>query len=59
LLCNPHDSSDIAQKICWVFAHKEKSVEIGLKAREFVLQKYDLKKIVIKNMEFYNTIIEE
>ncbi|WP_310556199.1 glycosyltransferase family 4 protein [Flavobacterium sp.] len=57
LLCNPKDSNDIAEKIIWVFQNQEKVSQIEKKAREFVMGKYDLKKIVQKNIEFYQSIL--
>ncbi len=59
LLCDPLDPNDIAEKILWVFNNKEKSIEIGKKARQFVLGKYDLNKIIIENIELYQSIINK
>lgn len=58
LLCNPHDINDIAEKICWVFANKEKSKQIGINARKFVLNNYLLENSVNLNLEFYKQIIQ-
>lgn len=53
LLCDPYSSSDIAEKINWIFSNKEKAKIIGKKAREFVIQKYGLTNIVSRNIDFY------
>ncbi|MXO06029.1 glycosyltransferase family 4 protein [Flavobacterium sp. HBTb2-11-1] len=57
LLCDPHNPENIAEKIIWVFSNKKESETIGKKAREFVLQKYSLKSIVLQNIDFYKRII--
>lgn len=57
LLCNPHDPKNIAEKIIWVFLNRKESETIGKKAREFVLQKYSLKSIVLQNVDLYRKII--
>ncbi len=59
LLCDPLNPNEIAEKIIWVLSNKEKSMLIGKKAREFVINKYDLNIIVKKNVEFYNSISEK
>lgn len=56
LLCNPLDYIDIAKKISWVFSNKEESSKIGLNARQFVLEKYSLEKIVNMNITFYKSL---
>ncbi|KLT71033.1 glycosyltransferase family 4 protein [Flavobacterium sp. ABG] len=53
LLCDPHNPADIAQKIIWTFDNKEKSIVMGKKAREVVLEKYGLENIVLQNIDFY------
>lgn len=53
LLCDPHNPADIAQKIIWTFDNKEKSIAMGKKAREVVLEKYGLENIVLQNIDFY------
>lgn len=57
LLCDPRNPENIAEKIIWVFSNKKESETIGKKAREFVLQKYSLKSIVLQNIDFYKKII--
>ena len=57
LLCNPFDINDIANKIMWVFNNKQKSISIGQKSRESVLENYSLDKIVQQNLDFYRNIL--
>jgi len=57
LLCNPHDPTDIANKIIWVFENDDKIATIENNARESVLKKYSLDLIVKKNIDFYNSLI--
>ncbi|SFB21267.1 Glycosyltransferase involved in cell wall bisynthesis [Flavobacterium swingsii] len=57
LLCNPHNPEDIAEKISWVFANKEKSIEIGKRARTFVLKKYGLENSVNQNIIFFQSLL--
>jgi glycosyltransferase involved in cell wall biosynthesis len=57
LLCNPYNPCDIAEKIIWVFENKEKVFEIEKKARNLVIEKYDIKKITHKNIIFYKSLI--
>jgi glycosyltransferase involved in cell wall biosynthesis len=59
LLCNPYSPEDIAEKIIWVFSNNELSKEIGINAREFVLQKFSLDRIVKQNIGFYEGICNQ
>lgn len=58
LLCDPHSPEDIAQKIIWVFKNRLKSLEIGCRARDFVMHKYGLEAIIRENEIFYKSILE-
>ncbi|WP_264553474.1 glycosyltransferase family 4 protein [Flavobacterium sp. N2038] len=58
LLCDPYNPEDIAEKIIWMFSNKEKTKEMGERAREFVLQKYKLENIVLKNIEFFESLLQ-
>lgn len=58
LLCNPHDSKNIAEKIKWVFNHPDKALEIGKQARAYALKKYNLSIIVTQNINFYQSILK-
>jgi len=57
LLCDPYDPENIANKIIWVFSNKEKTKEMSVNAREFVLKKYRLEEIFLQNINFYKTIV--
>lgn len=59
LLCDPHDPTDIAEKIIWFFSNKEKAKEIGQEGRQSVLAKYGLENIVHQNMDFFNSLLQE
>jgi glycosyltransferase involved in cell wall biosynthesis len=58
LLADPHNPMDIAKKIIYFFSNPEKANEMGKKAREFVLKKFNSSAIVEQNIEFYNHIIK-
>lgn len=57
LLCDPHNPSDIAQKIIWTFENKDKSAAIGELARNAAMEKFDPVKILLKNMDFYQKLL--
>ena len=56
-LCNPHNPEDIANKIIQVLSNPHKAFEIAKKGRLSVLQQFEIKTIVLKNIEFYDTFI--
>jgi glycosyltransferase involved in cell wall biosynthesis len=56
LLCDPHNSKDIADKISWFFLNKERKEEIEKKASAFVLKKYGLDSIVNQNKMFFESV---
>lgn len=56
-LCNPHNPEDIANKIIQVLSNPHKAFEIAKKGRLSVLQQFEIKTIVFKNIEFYDTFI--
>lgn len=58
LLCDPHAPEDIAKKIIWTFENNLQSIEIGNKARDFVIKKYGLETVIQKNVFFYNSILQ-
>lgn len=55
-LCNPHEPKEIANTIIQVLSNPQKAQEIAKKGRQSVLQQFEIKTIVVKNMEFYNKI---
>lgn len=57
LLCDPHNPSAIAEKIIWIFDNKSKAQQLALEARKDILERFDIKKIVEKNIQFYLDLI--
>jgi len=57
LLCDPHNPSAIAEKIIWIFDNKSKVQQLALEARKDILERFDIKKIVEKNIQFYFDLI--
>jgi len=57
VLCNPRDPVDIANCICRLLDDKVKALQIGESARTNIVQKFDSKKVVQTNLEFYTTLI--
>ncbi|WP_299781924.1 glycosyltransferase family 4 protein [uncultured Formosa sp.] len=56
LLADPHNPKDIAEKIKWVFNHKEQAQELGLAAREEVMNRFSIDVIVEENLNFYRAL---
>ncbi|MCL9805096.1 glycosyltransferase family 4 protein [Flavobacterium amniphilum] len=57
LLCNPLDPNDIAEKLIWALKNEEKIVQIGEEARKSVLNRFELSKLVLENLQFYKSIV--
>ena len=55
-LCNPHEPKEIANTIIQVLSNPQKANEIAKQGRLSVLQQFEIKTIVAKNIEFYNKI---
>lgn len=55
-LCNPHNAKDIAEKILLLLQNPEKATALGVKARQAVLQKFEINTIVNENIAFYTKI---
>lgn len=55
-LCNPHEPKEIANTIIQVLSNPQKANEIAKQGRLSVLQQFEIKTIVVKNIEFYNKI---
>ncbi len=58
-LCNPHNPSAIAEKIIWALNHKSEARQIGIKAREEILNNFNIKILIQKNIQFYSKIISD
>ncbi len=59
MLFNFFSPQEIAEKVCYVLAQKDEMAEIRKRARETVLEKYDLKKVLPEQIEWINTIMEK
>ena len=57
LLCNPHEPKEIANTISQVLSNPKKANEIAKQGRLSVLQQFEIKTIVSKNIEFYNKLV--
>src|SRR5690606_38522614 len=57
LLCNPHDSKDIAEKIIQLFNNNDLVINLGLNARKAVLKKFEINTIVTENIDFYKELL--
>lgn len=58
LLCNPHDPKDIAEKIIWILNDKERARQMGVEARKDILERFELQKLLQKNIAFYQELIK-
>jgi glycosyltransferase involved in cell wall biosynthesis len=56
ILIDQLDPTDIAKNIIWVFENSKEAEIIGKKARQSVVDKFDIQKIVVQNIEFYTTL---
>jgi glycosyltransferase involved in cell wall biosynthesis len=56
-LCDPHDPESIAQTIREALSAKERFSEIGKAARLKALAKFDPEKMTLKNLEFYQKVL--
>jgi glycosyltransferase involved in cell wall biosynthesis len=57
LLCDPHDSIDIADKVIWMLQNKEAAQKMGLAARADVLERFNIEKLVKENIAFYQNCL--
>ena len=55
-LCNPNEPKEIAIAIIQVLSNPQKAHEIAKQGRLSVLQQFEIKTIVSKNIEFYNKL---
>ncbi|WP_431158302.1 glycosyltransferase family 4 protein [Winogradskyella poriferorum] len=56
LLCDPLNINEIAEKISWFFEHEDKALEMGKKARQYVLKTFDIETSLAKNIDFYKSL---
>jgi glycosyltransferase involved in cell wall biosynthesis len=57
LLCDPHDPSDIAEKIVSVLKDERMRASLGSNARKSVLKRFALGVVVDANLEFYERCV--
>jgi glycosyltransferase involved in cell wall biosynthesis len=57
LLCDVYDPKDIAEKMIWCIENPMDAQVLGENARKVVLEKYDSKAILLKNLSFYEQIL--
>lgn len=57
LLCNPHEPTDIANKVIQILDNEDLAHQLGKKARIKVLEQFDIKTIVEENIKFYTKIL--
>jgi glycosyltransferase involved in cell wall biosynthesis len=58
LLANCYSPEDIAEKVIGLLSDKQHAKEMGLKAREDVLVRFDVKVLIEKNLQYFNSILE-
>lgn len=58
LLCDPHNPTDIAEKIIWMLENKEEAIKRGKAAREDILKRFDISILIEKNIAFYANIAD-
>ena len=57
LFCDPFSPNDIAGKLIKLLVYNEKEIKMGVNARKEVLEKFNSKKIVQENINFYTSLI--
>lgn len=58
LLADPRDPEDLAAKICTVLDNPKYGEQLGIAARQRALDRFDLKDLGQKNLEFYLSILK-
>ncbi|HLO73726.1 MAG TPA: glycosyltransferase family 4 protein [Flavobacterium sp.] len=58
LLCDPFNPTDIAEKVIFLLNNHESAIKYGKKAREKVLEQFEITNLVLKNITFYNAILQ-
>lgn len=57
LLADCHSPKDIANKVIELLGDKQRAKKMGLNAREDVLKRFDVKVLINKNLQFFNSIL--
>ena len=58
LLADCFSPEDIAEKVMALLMDKQKAVEMGIQARQDVLNRFDVRVLSSKNLDFFNSILE-
>lgn len=58
LLCDPYDPGSIATQIIRLLTDAKLRCQLGAAARRSALERYSLPKLVDRNLEFYNSLID-
>jgi len=58
-LCDPHDPDDIARIVINLLSDNELLIDMGIKAREHVVQDFSLEHMVNKNIEYFESCIQK
>ena len=58
LLCDVYNPSDIAEKMIWCIEHPEEAAMLGNTASKLVKTRYDMNTIMKRNIQFYQSLIE-
>ena len=56
LLCNPHESLDIAEKIIYAFEHPKQMQEMAVQGQKDALEIFGLAQILERNLRFYENL---
>lgn len=57
LLCDPYSPKSIAEKIIYYFDHEEDAITMGQNARQDVVARFNVDKLVDENISFYKSCI--
>ena len=58
LLCDPYNPTDIAEKVIFLLNNYEVAIKYGEKGREKVLEQFEITNLVLRNITFYNAILQ-
>lgn len=59
LLADPHNPESIADKIRFLFNNVDAGQELGKKARERIKREFTIEVVVLKNIEYYQSLINK
>ncbi|GAK57156.1 glycosyl transferase group 1 [Candidatus Vecturithrix granuli] len=56
-ICDPQDRQLLSQRMLWLLEHQESARQLGLRARERVIERFSLPTVVRQNEEFYQKCV--